>query len=55
MKLDWSPNQSLNYLLETVNTMTTILDTVILFISQLGEVKRSTDLFAVIELTFGIF
>ena len=36
------------------NTMTTILDTVVLFISQLGEVKRSTDLLAFMELTFGI-
>ena len=37
-----------------MNTMTTILDTVVLFISQLGEVKRSTDLLAFMELTFGI-
>ena len=35
--------------------MTTILDTVVLFISLLGEVKRSTDLLAFMELTFGIF
>ena len=35
--------------------MTTILDTVVLFISQLGEVKRSTELLAFMELTFGIF
>ena len=34
--------------------MATILDTVVLFISQLGEVKRSTDLLAFMELTFGI-
>ena len=31
------------------------IDTVVLFISQLGEVKRSTDLLAFMELTFGIF
>ena len=37
-----------------MNTRTTILDTVVLFISQLGEVKRSTDLLAFMELTFGI-
>ena len=37
-----------------MNTMTTTLDTVVLFISQLGEVKRSTDLIASMELTFGI-
>ena len=30
------------------------IDTVVLFISQLGEVKRSTDLLAFMELTFGI-
>ena len=40
--------------LKIMNTMTTILDTVVLFISQLGEVKRSTDLLAFMELTFGI-
>ena len=34
--------------------MTKILGTVVLFISQLGEGKRSTDLLAFIELTFGI-
>ena len=40
--------------IKTMNTRTTILDTVVLFISQLGEVKRSTDLLAFMELTFGI-
>ena len=54
MKHDWSPNQSLNYLQKIINTMTTTLDTVVLFISQWGEVKRSTDLLAFVELTFGI-
>ena len=37
-----------------MNTMTTILDTVAPFISQLGEVKQSTDLLAFMNLTFGI-
>ena len=36
-----------------MNTMTTIQDTVVLFISQLREVKRSTDPLAFMELTFG--
>ena len=39
---------------KTMNTMITILDTVVLFISQLGEVKQSTDLLAFMELAFGI-
>ena len=51
MKFDWSPNQSHNYLLKT---MTTVQDTVVLFISPLGVVKRSTDLLVFMELTVGI-
>ena len=39
---------------QTMNTMITILDTVVLFISQLGEVKQSTDLLAFMELAFEI-
>ena len=39
---------------KTLNAIITILDTVVLFISHLGEVKQSTDLLAFIELTFAI-
>ena len=39
---------------KTMNTMITILETIVLFISQLGEVKQSTDLLAFMELAFGI-
>ena len=39
---------------KTVNTTTTKLDTVLRVISQLREVKQSTDLLAFMELTFKI-
>ena len=53
MKFDWYLSQSLNCLQKTMNIMTTIPDTIVLFIYQ-GEVKRHTDILAFMELTFGI-